>query len=137
MLIYFQPGTFIFFGFFFFLLFFFCLSLFLLELNPKIGKLQLDHIVDHFLDLVFNFRQDCLFYLFDLGFVLGAGLILPLACMFLDLLLHDENSFGRTASGIVLFEFIFFCDFLFLFALALLFLLGLSQFEHHLLLFWS
>ena len=46
-----------------FLFFLFLLSFLLLEFNAEIGKLQLDHIVYHLLDLILNLRKNSLFYL--------------------------------------------------------------------------
>lgn len=128
----FPAWYFYFLGFLLFLFFLFLLSFLLLEFNAEIGKLQLDHIVHHLLDLVLNLRKNSLFYLLQLRLILGAGLILPFFCMLIDLLLHDQHCFGRTASWIFFLEFILLCQFLLLFALTLFFLLCLGEFLHHL-----
>lgn len=59
----FPAWYFYFLGFLLFLFFLFLLSFLLLEFNAEIGKLQLDHIVHHLLDLVLNLRKNSLFYL--------------------------------------------------------------------------
>jgi len=116
---FFPTRYFYFFSFFLFLFFLFLLSLFLFEFNTKIGKLQLDHIIYHLLNLIFNLRQNFFFYLSNLGFVLCTGLILPFTCMLFYLLLHDENGLCRATPWVILFEFIFFCNLFFSFCLYL------------------
>lgn len=133
----FPAWDFYFLGFLLFLLFLFLLSLLLLELDAQVGQLQLDHIIHHLLDLVLYFGQDCLFDLFDFWLVFGAGLVLPFFGVLLYVFLHDEHGLSGSASRILLLELVLLCQFLLLFALALLFFLGFGQLQHHLLLFWS
>ena len=89
------------------------------------------------MDLVFYLRKHCLFYLFDLGLVFRTGLVLPLLGVLFYLLLHDEDGLSGSTTRIIFFELVLLGQFFLLLALALLFLLGLGQLEHHLLFFWS
>ena len=129
----FPSWYFDFFGFLLFLLFLFLLALLLLELYTQIRQLQLDHVVHHLLNLVLNFRQNCLLYLLDLWLVFRASLVLPFFGVLINLLLHDQYSLSRTASWILFLELVLFCEFLLFLTLTLLLLLCLSQLQHHLL----
>ncbi len=122
----FPARYFYFLGFLLFLFFLFLLSFFLLELNSEIGKLQFDHIINHLLNLILNLRKNSLFYLLQFRFILSTCLILPFFGMFIDLLLHNQYCFSRTASWIFFLEFILLCQFLLLFTFTLLFLLCLG-----------
>jgi len=128
----FPAWYFYFLGFLLFLFFLFLLSLFLLEFNSKIGKLQFDHIIDHLLNLILDLRKNSLFYLLHFRLVFSASLILPFFGMFINLLLHDQYCFSRSTSGILFLEFILLRQFLLLFTFTLFFLLGLGQLLHHL-----
>jgi hypothetical protein len=103
----FPSWNFYLFSFFLFLFFLFLFSFFLFKLYPKICKLKLNHIIHHFLNLIFNFRQYCLLDFFHLGFILWTSLILPLFSMFLNILLEDHDSFCRATSWIIFLKFIF------------------------------
>lgn len=62
-------------------------------------------------------------------------MIFPLFCVFVNFLLNYHYCLSRSASWVIFFKFIFFCQFfLFLFSF-LLFLFHFSQFGSHLLLF--
>lgn len=122
----FPAWHFYFLCFLLFLFFLFLLSLFLLEFDSKIGKFQFDHIIHHFLNLIFHFGKNCLFYLLQLRFIFSTCLIFPFFGMFVYLLLHDQYCFSRTTFWIFFLEFIFFCQFLLLFTFPFLFLLCFS-----------
>ena len=128
-----PPWYFNFLLFLFLLLLLFLLPLFLFELNPKVGQLQFNHIINHFLDLVFNFREYSLFDFPHFWFIFRAYLIFPFLSMLFNLSLDIKNCLGWTIPWVFLFEFILLSQFfLFLLAFALFFLFGFSHFLHHL-----
>lgn len=116
----------------------FLLSFFLLKLDSQVCKLKLNHIINHFLNLILNFRQNSLFYLPHFRFVFRTNLIFPLFGVLFDFLLDNNHGFSGTISRVIFLEFIFFRkSFLLLLSLCFGFLLflGLSHFQHHLLFF--
>lgn len=98
-----------FFSFFLFLFFLFLLSFFLFEFNTKICQLKLNHVVNHFLNLILNFRQNSLFYFLCFGFIFRTCLIFPLFGVFINFLLNCHNGFSWSASRIIFLEFVLLC----------------------------
>lgn len=87
------------------------------------------------MDLVFNFREDCFFYLLDFWLILWTSLVLPFLSVLVDLLLHDQYCLSGTASRIFLLKFILFCQLLLFLSFTFLLFLSFCQFQHHFLLF--
>ena len=124
-----PPRYFNLFLFFLFLLFLLLFSFLLLEFDSEVGKFKLNHIINHFLNLILNFWKDSLLYFSHLWLVLWTYLIFPFFCMLLNLLLHYQDCLSRAISRIVFFKFILLCQFLFfLLAFSLLFLFCFCSF---------
>ena len=126
-----PPWHFDLFFFLFLLLLLFLLSLFLLELYSQVGQFQLNHVINHLLDLIFNFWQNSLLYLSHFWLVFRTCLIFPFFRVFFYFLLDSKDSLGWSISWEFLLKLFFFSQFFLLF-LPFFFFLCFSQLLHDL-----
>lgn len=110
------------------------LSLFFLELNSQIRKFKLNHVIDHFLNLILNFRQNSLLNFLHFRFILSTRLIFPLFSVFINIMLNGHNCLSWSTSWIIFLKLLLLSQFLLFLLSFLFFLLHLGQLRCHLLL---
>ena len=121
----FPARNFYFFSFFLFLVLLFLFSFLFFEFNPQICKLELNHVINHFLNLILYFRKDSLFYLSCLRLIFSTCLVFPFFGVLFYLLLHYQNGLSWPTSRIIFLKLVFLSEFFLLFlTLSFLFLLG-------------